>query len=248
RLAEHVRLKHDPVEPLTHLPVGEATHMVAEDLGDGAHRGLGIVVVHAAGEQGTSGSHHDPSVRGGPAHEARGRPDQPLTAPSSTPWKKNFWKNAKNTMIGTSAIMVPAATTRGSEPKFEFRYSMPTVRVYFAGSVSTISGHRKSSHPPMKAKIATTLAIPRTLGQTMVRSTCQVLAPSITAASRSSLGIARQAALISSTLIAPTRPGRITPPRVLARPSVLIVRNWLISVTSPGSSRVDSRISIARRF
>ena len=42
--------------------------------------------------------------------------------------------------------------------------------------------------------------------------------------------------------MAPTTPGMATPARVFARPMPLMTRYWLVSVTSPGSRRTDSRM------
>lgn len=52
---------------------------------------------------------------------ARGRPGQPLTAPSPTPRKKKRWSPAKSTMSGSTAMIVPAATSRSSLAKVPCR-------------------------------------------------------------------------------------------------------------------------------
>src|SRR5260363_61884 len=147
-------------------------------------------------------------------------------------------------MIGIRAITVPAATSRGSVDIVELRYCMPTVSVYLSGSLRTTSGHRKSSQAPMNENTATTEAMPLMLGHTMWRIFDHVFAPSTVAASKTDGGTARQAVAMSRTLMAPTTPGMATPASVFARPIPLMTRYWLVSVTSPGSRRTDSRMPI----
>lgn len=59
-LTDHVGLEHDPVEPLADLAVRNATEPGAEQFRSGADRGLGIVVIHAAHEEGTLRLSHAP--------------------------------------------------------------------------------------------------------------------------------------------------------------------------------------------
>lgn len=67
-LSEHVGLEHDPVESLAHLTVGDAAQQRAEHLCRRADRGLGVVVVHAAHEEGTLRLSHASRVSPGPFH------------------------------------------------------------------------------------------------------------------------------------------------------------------------------------
>lgn len=121
------------------------------------------------------------------------------------------------------------------------------VSVNLDGSLSTMSGHRKSSQAPMKAKIATTAMVPFTDGSAIRRNRCHTLAPSTKAASSISYGRLRKALRISRTFIAPMQPGRTTPIRVLLRPSSRMVVNWAMMMPSTGTSIARMKTRVATR-
>src|SRR5688572_33479459 len=115
----------------------------------------------------------------------------------------------KNSRIGTTVIVTPAAIDRKSEAKNPCNAARPTGSVMPSGVCNISDGHRKSFHDVTKVKIATAASEGRTIGSRIDHQIRHSPAPSTRAASIKSDGTPRNAWRSRKMLKALTMLGKI---------------------------------------